>query len=202
MADPLTIGMIMASLAGTGMQSMAARQDAEAKNRARHSALRAGIERSREFEEKGLALTRKAAEEERELGEMSAQKKGEALALMKKANQRPPASRLGGVQAAQRGQASESAAQVIGSQQGTGAMKRRHAQTLMPLKQIIENARRDWGVSQQEAFSAGNRASGGGGLMTIGTLLKLAPMAGLLPEDLLSRSFLEAGTIPSTGALA
>lgn len=176
--DPLTIGMLMASLGGTAMQSMGARKSAQAKNRASQEALRLGIERGREFEEKGLALTRKAVEEERGMEEMAGQKKAEALALMAQDNQPAPASRLGAVQSAQRGQASESAAQVIGSEQGAGAMKRKHASTLMPLRQIIENARRDWDVSQQEAISARNNASGGGGLMTLGQILKLAGMAG------------------------
>ena len=196
--DPLTIGMIMASLAGTGMQSMAAGKSARAKDRAAQAVLRQGVERGREFEKEGLALTRKAVEEERGMADLAAQKKGEALALMSKKDAIAPTSHLGAVQAAKRGQASESAAKVIGSEQGVGAMRRQHAKTLMPLSQIIENARRDWDVTGQEALSARSGASAGGGLMTIGEILKLAAMAGGtfgLPSS--PSPYIEAGTLPT-----
>lgn len=200
--DPLTIGTIIATLAGTAMQGRAAQQNTAAKNRARQAAMAEGIKRSRGFERQGLDLVRQAAEQERELGAMSEQKKEQALALMAKKNQQEPTTRLGAVQSAQRGQASESAAKVIGSKMGTSALRRRQAGTLMPLGEILRNARGDWNATQQQIMQAGANASGGGGLMSIGALLKLAPLAkGLLkPEDL--AALLEAGTVPSTGALA
>lgn len=197
--DPLTIGMIIASLAGTAMQGVGAQKNAAAKNRARQEALQEGIKRSREFEKQGLELSRKAAEEERELGAMSEQKKEEALALMAKKNEQDPTTRLGAVQAAQRGQASESAAKVIGSQMGSSGMSRRHAATLMPIGEILRNARGDWNATQQQIEQAGVNASGGGGLMSIGALLKLAPLvAGGFGSG---APFLEAGRVP-TGAFA
>lgn len=175
--DPLTIGMIVAALAGTGMQNMAAQRNAAAKNRARQEAMQAGLRRSREFEQQGFELTRKAAEEERNLGEMSEQKKGEALALMAKRDEQAPTTRLGAVQAAQRGQASESAAKVIGSRMGSSALSRRQKAILMPIGEILRNARGDWSATQQQIQQAGANASGGGGLMSIGSILKLAPLA-------------------------
>lgn len=197
--DPLTIGMIVASLAGTAMQSAGARKNVAAKNRARQKALQEGIKRSREFEKQGLELTRKAAEEEREIGAMSKQKKEEALALMAKKNEQAPTSRLGAVQAAQRGQASESAAKVIGSQMGSSALSRRQADILMPIGEILRNARGDWNATQQQIMQAGANARGGGGLMSIGALLKLAPLAaGAFGPG---APLLEAGRVP-TGALA
>lgn len=174
--DPLTIGMIVASLAGQAMQSRAAQKSAAAKNRAREAAMQAGIKRSREFEKQGFELTRKAAAEELELGEMSEQKKGEALALMAKRNEQAPTTRLGAVQAAQRGQASESAAKVIGSRMGSSALSRRQKDILMPIGEILRNARGDWRATQQQIQQAGANAGGGGGLMTIGSILKMAPL--------------------------
>lgn len=175
--DPLTIGMLVAAMAGTGLSSVAAAKNTEAKNRARQDALRAGQARQRDFEKRGLELARSAVDEERNLSEMQSQKKGEALAMMAKKNQQAPTSRLGKVYSAQRGQASDAAAKVIGTKGGTSALKRKQASTLLPMSTIIKNAQRDWGVSQAEAMSAGNNASGGKGLMTMATLLKLAGMA-------------------------
>ena len=192
--DPLTIGMIVAALGGTAMQNMAAQKSAAAKNRARQEAMQAGLQRSREFEKQGFELTRKAAEEERELGAMSQQKKDEALALMAKKNEQAPTTRLGEVQAAQRGQASESAAKVIGSRMGSSALSRRQKATLMPIGEILRNARGDWRATQSEIQQAGANAGGGGGLMSIGSILKLAPMlAGAFgpatPDQVVARDF-------------
>ena len=177
--DPLTIGMIVAALGGTAMQGMATQKSAAAKNRARQAAMHEGIKRSREFERQGFELTRKAAEEERNLGEISQQKKDEALALMAKKNEQAPTTRLGAVQAAQRGQASESAAKVIGSRMGSSAVSRRQKAALMPIGEILRNARGDWRATQQQIQQAGANADAGGGLMSIGSILKMAPLLAL-----------------------
>lgn len=174
--DPLTIGMILSSLGGTALSGYASRKDAQAKNRASQAALQKGIERGRDFEKRALEVSRKAVDEERNLSNIEQEEKDQVLALMANKNQQPPDSRLAQVQSAQRGQASESAAKVIGSEKGRGTLRRKQKSTLLPMGQIIRNAQRDWDVTQQEALSARNNARGGGGLMTIAQLMKAAPL--------------------------